>query len=355
MTIQELGYIDKLDDYRATNGLDSFSVGRVISEHKERYNVFDGENRFDSELIGNLRYSAEDRADFPVVGDWVAISEYDDGKALIHAVYPRNNSIERQSVGRQGEVQLIASNIDYAFLVQAVDRDFNINRLERYLTICYSSKVEPVIVLTKTDLIDDDTVKEIESKVKNRIDNVELHFVSNLTSNGLAELKNSIKKAKTYCMLGSSGVGKSTLLNNLAGAELMETSHISESTNKGRHTTSHREMYILDNGGIIIDNPGMREVGMTNEASGLEVTFDTIAELSEECKFHDCTHTKEKGCAVLEALESGELDYDSYENYMKLEREKEHFESTVAERRQKEKAFGKVVKHFKNLKKQSRI
>ncbi|GAB1415709.1 hypothetical protein MASR2M117_11150 [Paludibacter sp.] len=255
--------------------------------------------------------------------------------------------ITRQAVGQFGEIQIIATNIDYALLVQAADRDFNINRLERYLTICNSSKVKPIIVLTKTDLINEQKSAEIIADIKQRIKDIEVFSISNETQEGYDALKMSIEKGKTYCMLGSSGVGKSTLLNNLSGKTLMKTDTISQSTNKGRHITSHRELIVLENGGILIDNPGMREVGIADTTSGLETTFDRIISLSQKCKFKNCTHTNEISCAVLDAVEKGEIDKKSYENYLKMEREKAHFESTIEERRKKDKEFGKMIKNYK--------
>ena len=180
-----------------------------------------------------------------------------------------------------------------------------------------------------------------------RIKNVPVIAISNETQDGYEELKKIIEKGKTYCMLGSSGVGKSTLLNNLSGKTIMRTDTISQSTNKGRHVTSHRELIVLENGGILVDNPGMREVGIADSTSGLEITFDMIISLSQNCKFKDCTHTNEIGCSVLEAVEKGEIDKASYENYLKMEREKAHFESTVVERRKKDKEFGKMIKNYK--------
>ncbi len=262
-------------------------------------------------------------------------------------ILPRSSIIKRQAVGQFGEVQIIATNIDYAFLVQATDRDFNINRLERYLTICYSAKVKPVIVLTKTDLTDDLRINEILNSIKTRIKNVPVIPVSNETKNGYEAINAFIEQGKTYCMLGSSGVGKSTLLNNLSGESLMRTDIISQSTNKGKHVTSHRELIILENGEILIDNPGMREVGIADSAGGLETTFDMIVRLSKNCKFKDCTHTTEIGCSVIEAVEKGEIDKASYENYLKMEREKIHFELTIAEKRKKDKKFGKMVSNYK--------
>ena len=232
-------------------------------------------------------------------------------------------------------------------MVQAVDRDFNINRLERYLTICYSSKVSPIIVLTKTDLIEPRNLNEIVENIKQRIKNIPIFAISNETKDGYDSIIGLIEKGKTYCLLGSSGVGKSTLMNNLTGKNIMKTNTISKSTNKGRHITSHRELTVLESGGILIDNPGMREVGIVDSPKGLETAFDTIAKLSIDCKFKDCSHTTEIDCAVLLALENGELDELVYLNYLKIEREKEHFKSSVAEKRTKDKTLGKIVKDMK--------
>ncbi|WP_186757961.1 ribosome small subunit-dependent GTPase A [Echinicola salinicaeni] len=347
MILEDLGYDLELENYRKDQNLDSFGLGRVISEHKERYVVKTPEKEYDGEIIGNLRFTAHHRSDFPAVGDWVAISEYDHDKVLIHAVFPRKTIIERQAVGKQGEKQIIATNIDYAFIVQAVDRDFNINRIERYLTICHTSQVSPIIVLNKIDLITDNELSKVVNKVKERVKKVPIIPISNESQKGLIKLNKIIEKGKTYCLLGSSGVGKSTLLNNLSGRESMKTNTISASTNKGRHVTSHRELIVLENGGIIIDNPGMREVGIADSKEGLEITFNEIFELSRDCKFKDCTHTTEVDCAVLKAVESGKIDKLSYENFLKMEREKEHFESTVAEKRKKDKDFGKMIKNYK--------
>ncbi len=347
MTLEDLGYTAELETYRKEKGLDSLGVGRVIAEHKERYVVKTAEKEYEAEILGNLRYSAESRSDFPAVGDWVAISEYDEDKTLIHAVFPRKSVLERQSVGKKGEKQIIASNIDYAFIVQAVDRDFSINRIERYLTICHTAKVEPIIILSKIDLVDAAELTQLLEGIQKRIKNAPIFPISNTTLEGIEALKAAIEKRKTYCLLGSSGVGKSTLLNRILGQDLMKTSSISEHSNRGRHVTTHRELRVFENGGILIDNPGMREVGITESPGGLESTFESIFELSKACKFKDCTHTTEKGCAVLKALENGEIDAASYENFLKMQREKEHFESSLAERRKKDKDFGKLIKNYK--------
>ncbi len=347
MKLEDLGYYKKPEEFRIGNNPDSFEIGRVVAEHKERYIVKTTIGEFESEITGNLRFTAKSRMDFPAVGDWVALTTYESGFAVIHQVLPRFSIIKRQAVGQFGEIQIIATNIDYALLVQAADRDFNINRLERYLTICNSAKVLPIIILSKTDLTDELRLNEIIFNIKTRIKNVPVIAVSNNTHNGYEAVKGFIEKGKTYCMLGSSGVGKSTLLNNLSGRSIMRTDTISESTNKGRHVTSHRELIILENGGILIDNPGMREVGIADTTDGLEITFDKIFQLSQYCKFKDCTHTNVPGCAIIEAVEKGEIDHASYRNYLKMEREKVHFESTIEEKRIKDKEFGKFLKNYK--------
>lgn len=354
MTLEDLGYTTSLENYRTENNLSSFEVGRVISEHKERYIVKTISKEYEAEIIGHLRFTAQERSDFSAVGDWVAISEYDDDKVLIHHVFPRKTIIERQAVGKHGEKQIIATNIDYGFLVQAVDRDFNINRLERYLTICHTSHVEPIIILNKIDLIEKGTLEDLEKQVKERIENIPLISISNETQLGIDKLRGLIEKGKTYCLLGSSGVGKSSLLNNLAGEDLMKTNLISESTNRGRHITSHREMMVLKDGGIVIDNPGMREIGIADAEVGLEITFERITNLSKQCKFKDCTHTVERDCAILDAIERGEIDSSLYQNYQKMVREREHYEATVAEKRKKDKDFGKMIKHFKKSRKSNK-
>ncbi len=345
MTLENLGYQADLEKYRKENNLDGFNVGRIISEHKDRYVVKNETGEFDSELIGNLRFTAESRYELPAVGDWVAISEYDEDKALIHSIFPRHSILERKAVGKTGQIQIIAVNIDYGLIVQSVNRDFSINRLERYLTICNASDIEPIIILSKIDLIDESALKILLEQIGERIQDVPVISVSNQTQIGLDTLSPLIQTGKTYCLLGSSGVGKSTLLNNLTGKELMQTGSISESIDRGKHITSHRELIVLESGGILIDNPGMREVGIADHSSGLELTFDDIHELAENCKFKDCTHMNEVGCAVSEALENDEISRDSYDNYQKLQREKTHYESSVLEKKKKDKDLGKMIKN----------
>lgn len=302
LKLEDLGYDEKIDQLRIENNLQNYEIGRVILEHKERYIVRTDTGEFEAEITGSFRFSAAHREDYPAVGDWVVITCCDSSFAIIHKILPRFSMISRQAVGHIGETQIIASNIDYAFIVQAVGQSFNMNRLERYLVICNSSRVKPIIVLTKTDLIDEEEKEKCLEMIRERMSDIPVYAISNETQEGYEFLKEAIQKGKTYCMLGSSGVGKSSLLNNLSGKSLMKTGDISKSTCKGRHITSHRELFVLENGGILIDNPGMREVGISDCSDGLETTFDVISRLSLECKFKDCTHTNEIGCSVLEAI-----------------------------------------------------
>lgn len=339
-----------IDDYN----LDYFTIGRIILEHKDRYVTLTELGEIDCEVIGNLRFTAQSRADLPVVGDWVALQEYDIGKGLIHSVFPRDNVLERQAVGRNGEKQLIASNIDYGLILQSINRDFSMNRLERYIAICHAASINPIIVLTKVDLVEREYLSNLLDEVKNRLTGIMVVTISNLTGEGLDQIKALVKKSSTYCLLGSSGVGKSTLINSLSGNTVMKTGTISESIDRGKHVTTHRELVILEKGGIIIDNPGMREVGITDSTAGLEMTFELIYELAEQCKFHDCSHQVEKGCAILSALESGELQEETYKHFLKLEREQAHFSATIYEKRKKDKAFGKMVKQIVKQKSQNK-
>lgn len=347
MKLQDLGYNDQLEQYRIHHHLEGFETGRIIAEHKERYIAWTGKGEYEAEVTGHLRFMANSREDFPAVGDWVALKTFEDGPAIIHHIYPRFSTLRRGTAGGSSSVQVIVTNIDYAFLVQAVDRDFNLNRLERYLTLCYDSGVKPLIALTKTDLVEEAQLEELVGLIKARIKDVPVLTISNLTRSGYDTLTSFIQRGKTYCLLGSSGVGKSTLLNGLWGGTHMKTGAISDSTSKGRHVTSHRELVVLENGGLLVDNPGMREVGIADAGSGLETAFDTISRLTQSCRYRDCTHTCEAGCAVREAVEEGVLDEAAYENYLKMGREKAHFEATAAERRQKDRQFGKMMKNYK--------
>lgn len=352
MTIKDLGFTDEHKVYLESNNLADFTPGRVTREYRERYVVSTGDREYDAEITGNLRFSAGSRSDFPAVGDWVAMIVYEQDLGIIHKVLPRRSVLERQAVMKSGEKQIISSNIDFAFIVQSIDNNFNINRLERYLTICYDAGIEPVFLISKIDLATDEQIREAVRTLEIRHNKVKFILLNNLLKTGIDQIIDFIQPGKTYCVVGSSGVGKSTLINNLLNRNIIKTSEISQSTNKGRHTTDHRELFVLENGGIIIDTPGMKELGVTDNLEGIKTTFQEIYDLTLKCKLPGCSHTSEKGCAIREALNEGSINQDSLNNFLRIMKEQERFNFTIAERRKKERAFGKMVKNvMKEIKK----
>ena len=355
MTLKDLGYNDAIEKYIHNNALAGLTVGRVVREDRERYIVSAGEDEYDCEITGNLRFTAQSRADFPAVGDWVTMTVYDSDMAIIHKVLPRETLLQRQAPGKPGEKQIIASNIDSALIIQSIDNNFNINRLDRYLTICFDSGIKPVLVISKIDLASDFEIESVKRNLHLRRKNIRTIMLSNITLSGFDQIFDLLEKGKTYCVVGSSGVGKSTLINNLLKKNVLKTGPISESTNKGKHITSHRELFVLENGGIIIDTPGMKELGVTDNNYGIETTFEDIFNLTLQCKFTDCTHTMEAGCAILDALETGEIDKETLENYRKIQRDQQRFHSTIAEKHKKDIKFGRYAKSVMKEKKKNKF
>jgi len=321
-----------------------------VAQYRGKYRVRSSAKEFWAEITGKMMFIAEAQTDYPVVGDMVKISELESDHSVIREILPRKTVLQRKAAGKD-EIQPIAANINVAFVVQAVDRDFNLNRFERYLTIINAGKIEPIIVLNKIDLISTAELDERIAQLKDRFQNNKVLTTSAADGSGVAKLRQAIKKGKIYCLVGSSGVGKSSIINKLLGKELLKTKMISTFTNKGRHATTHRELFVLDNGGMVIDNPGIREVGLADVGEAVASVFGDIAELAKGCKFFDCTHDHEPGCAVLAALQSGELSEDKYLNYVKLKKESDHYAMSSLEKRRKDRSFGRMVKHVKKLKK----
>lgn len=351
MDLKDLGISRTQRDYIENNNIHENNIARVIRENRERYIISTGDTDFEAEITGNMRFAASSREDFPAVGDWVTMIEFDPGKAIINGILPRKSLLARQATGKTGEKQLIAANVDTAFIMQSVDNNFNINRIERYLTICNSGGIEPVVLLSKTDLVNEELIEKLRSGLEKREKGLKYFLLSSLSGEGLDHITGFMQKGRTYCIMGSSGVGKSTLINRLFDREILDTNDISKSTNKGKHTTTFRELFITESGSIIIDTPGMRELGLTDDEEGIHSTFEDIEKLAVSCRFSDCTHTGEKGCAVTEAVENRIIDSRSLDNYLRMKREQEHYNSTVAERRKKDRQFGKMVKEVLKEKK----
>ena len=265
----------------------------------------------------------------------------DDTPAIIHAVLPRKTELKRKSAGRAVDYQLIAANIDVAFVMQSVDANLNLRRLERYLVMVNEAGITPEILLSKCDLISDEQVSKIKEQVLEIAPRTTITTFSNLAEADVVEIANTLTPGKTYCLMGSSGVGKTTLLNGLLGREEFETQELSEKIGKGQHTTTSRELIQLDNGALLIDTPGMREIGSMAGSAGLEGTFPDILELAQQCNFNNCAHVSEKDCAVRAAIESGELTEKRFKSYLKLKKEAAFHDLSYTGKRRKDKTLAK--------------
>jgi len=315
MNLEQLGWKDVFGEKDQ-----STVVARVISEQRQIYKLHDGENEWIGEVSGKFQFQAKVKSDYPSVGDWVVIEPLKgENKAIIQKVLPRMSQFSRQSAGDKTEEQVVAANIDYVFLVMALNNDFNIRRLERYLLVAYESGANPIIVLTKKDLCDD--LPSRIAEVDEIAFGVPVYTVNSTNGEGIEEVKNLVSEGKTVSLLGSSGVGKSTLLNALIGESKQITQDVREGDDRGKHTTTHRELFFLPTGGMVIDTPGMRELQLWGGEDHISSTFSDVDELAKSCKFSDCTHEKEPGCAVNEAISNGLLDAQRLTSYRKLMRE----------------------------------
>jgi ribosome biogenesis GTPase len=290
---------------------------RIAADYGVEYMLYSSQGDLRATVPGRLRMAIRKGESVrPVVGDWVAVEpRIQEGTSVIQAVLPRRTQLVRKAAGRTDEEQVVAANLDVVFLVSALTRDLNPRRLERYLTVAWDSGAQPVLVLTKADLCED--VEAARERIASLAPDVPLHVVSSVTGEGLDVLWQYIGGNRTVALIGSSGVGKSTLINRLVGAARMEVGEVRED-DKGRHTTTHRELFVLPQGGLVIDTPGMRELGLMENEEGLRTAFVDIEELAAGCRFNDCRHENEPGCAVLEASRDGRLAPERLENYRKL-------------------------------------
>jgi len=323
MTLEALGWNERLSSAFEVHAVAGLVPARVSLEHTHIYRVIAEAGEMLARVSGRLRHLAETRAEFPAVGDWVAIDPPgDDGDARIRAILPRSSRFSRRAAGDRTEEQVVAANIDVIFLVAGLDGDFNPRRIERYLTVAWDSGATPVIVLNKSDLVDDP--EAAADAVRDIAPGVDVHGITCTDPATLVALRTYLGEGRTGALLGSSGVGKSTIVNRLVGYDLLATRDVRISDSRGRHTSTSRQLVQLPGHGVLIDTPGMREIQLWETGDGASGTFADIAALAEDCRFRDCVHESEPGCAVVLAVERGELPASRLESYRKLRAEQAH-------------------------------
>jgi ribosome biogenesis GTPase / thiamine phosphate phosphatase len=344
MKVSELGYDAWFQQRRNEMKRPELSIARITRVDRDRYLVRNEQGELQSEPTGKLLFAVDSAQELPSVGDWALVQYYNEGTlAIIHELLPRKSFLRRKAAGKKIDYQMIASNIDVALIMQSCDNNFNIPRMERYLVMVHDGHIEPMILLSKSDLI---SAEELETKISEmRKAHIRARVIplSNITDSGLQMLRQVLEKGKTYCLLGSSGVGKTTLLNHLLGREEFETNPVREKDGRGRHTTARRQLTLLDNGALLIDTPGMRELGLMDVSTSINDSFSDIYELAITCRFKDCTHTVETGCAILKAVEHKELEEERYRSYLKLMKESEFHQMSYIEKRKKDKQFGRMI------------
>ena len=319
-------------------------IARVAAVDREQLLLVDHSGFFRAKLAGSYLHRHRFSHELPCVGDWVCVEKQPvDGFGVVHALVERRTWLRRKYAGTVIDYQMIAANIDYVVIVQSCHFDFNLNRLERYLVMVADGGAESRILLTKTDLVQPAILERQIVEIQSVGIKTPLFTLSNTTGDGVDDFKRLLLPGKTYCFVGSSGVGKSTLLNKLMGCEKLETADVS-GTGEGLHTTVRRELIRLDGGALVIDNPGMREFGILAAGEIVGNSFSDIAAISSHCRYRDCSHTNEPGCAVIEAVNSGEIDQEHFENFLKLRNESAYNQMSYVDKRKKDRAFGRFIK-----------
>jgi ribosome biogenesis GTPase / thiamine phosphate phosphatase len=319
-SLSAYGWGDFFSEHFQPFAAGGLAPGRVLLEYNQFYRVVTARGELLAEVAGKLKHEAASRADLPAVGDWVALRPLrEEQRATIHAVLPRRSKFTRKVVGAKTDEQVVGANIDTVFLVTSLNQDFNPRRIERYLAIAVESGARPVLVLSKADLCEDVAARLAE--VSAVAEGVPAHAISTRRGDGLGDLQQYFGEGQTVTLIGSSGVGKSTLINCLLGAARQQVKEVREHDERGQHATRHRELILLPGGGLVMDTPGMREIQLWEAEEGVERVFDDIEELAARCRFTDCGHRSEPGCAVRESIERGELDEARLQSYEKLQEE----------------------------------
>ena len=353
MHLTELGWTPRFEEAFAPHAAEGLVPARVALEHTHIYRIFAEAGERLARVSGRLRHNAAHRVDFPAVGDWVAIDQgATDAEARIHAVLPRFSRFSRRAAGDATEEQIIAANIDVVFLVSGLDGDFNLRRIERYLVVAWESGATPVVILNKADLVEE--VAPIVDEVRQSAVGVDVHAVSSRQPETLDALRAYLGVGRTGALLGSSGVGKSSIVNGLIGRELLATRDVRVSDSRGRHTSTARQLVLLPGHGVLIDTPGMRELQLWETGDALAGSFGDIDELAGGCRFRDCSHRTEPGCAVRAAVEAGGIPPERLESYYKLAAEQDHQSRKLDVRAQIEtKRQGKIgAKLIRNITKE---
>jgi len=325
-----------------------YQAYRIVREGKGLFWGFDGKN----ELLLRRSGSFQNREELgvqnpPVIGDWCAVLPYGEEQGLIEGVLERTTAFHRPSSGERekSDADVVAANIDKAAIVQDIRNDFNLRKTERFLSLLHADGIPAILILTKSDLVEDAAL--YPRRVHARFSELPVFLVDSLSGKGLEELTASLEKQSTLMVLGSSGAGKSTLLNSICGEQVAKTQEVRSSDGRGRHTTTSRQLHLLPNEALLLDTPGLRSVGMNTCSLDVEDSFEDIALLASQCRFADCTHTGEPGCAVQQALLGGELEQDRYLNYLKLRNEAKSWEDVLLQRKQKDKQLGKLLYHYR--------
>lgn len=341
------GWRDKLDQLKQLSNYKALSHGRVAIVNRTCYEVISENGLFQCELTGNMMFGKSD-FELPCVGDWIIFQSFDESKGIIVDILPRERILYRKKSGTITDKQAIASYVDKAFIVQSLDDNFNVRRAERFMVQVLEEDIKPVLVLNKVDL--GFNKQKIDEAIKHIAHQIPIFFTSVHEPQTILQLRESIGEGETAVFVGSSGVGKSSLINALCEKSVLLTSCISLSTGKGRHTSTRREMVLMKDSGILIDTPGVREFGLAIDSSDSLTEMLEISVYEGSCRFTDCTHTNEPGCAVVEAVQNGVLDRKVYESYLKLRKEMWHFSTSEHEKRKRDKSFSKIVDEVKRHK-----